>query len=306
MSQIVIRNVSKVFGDSPQALKLLHAGQSKAQVLAATGCSVGLNQISLTIPAGEVFVIMGLSGSGKSTLVRHLNRLIEPSEGEIEVDGQNILSFSPRQLRQYRRFKVSMVFQGFGLLPHRTVQDNVAYGLLLRGERSASAQASARHWIAQVGLAGQERHYPDELSGGMKQRVGLARALAVDTPIVLMDEAFSALDPLIRAEMQDQLLQLQASLHKTIVFITHDLDEALRLGQRIALLKDGELVQLGTPQDLLLRPANDHVRRFVARRGGRGLEAEREAEGGGADGGSGGGGGGGGGEAAAGFTQAQA
>jgi glycine betaine/proline transport system ATP-binding protein len=266
VSKILVRNVTKVFGDSPQALALLRAGQGKAEVLAATGASVGLNDVSLDIAAGQVFVIMGLSGSGKSTLVRHLNRLIDPTAGEILVDGENILKLDAAGLRQFRRRQVSMVFQGFGLLPHRTVIDNAAYGLMVRGERSSAAHDAAGRWIAKVGLSGYEHKYPDELSGGMKQRVGLARALACDTDIVLMDEAFSALDPLIRTEMQDQLLQLQAELRKTIVFITHDLDEALRLAHRIAILKDGQLVQVGAPSEILERPANDHVRRFVEKR----------------------------------------
>jgi glycine betaine/proline transport system ATP-binding protein len=266
MSKILVRNVTKIFGDSPQALALLHAGKSKAEVLAATGANVGLNDVSLDIAAGQIFVIMGLSGSGKSTLVRHLNRLIDPTAGEILVDGEDILKMNAAGLRQFRRRQVSMVFQGFGLLPHRTVIDNAAYGLMVRGERAAVAHEAAGRWIANVGLSGYEHKYPDELSGGMKQRVGLARALTADTDILLMDEAFSALDPLIRTEMQDQLLQLQAKLHKTIVFVTHDLDEALRLGTRIAILKDGQLVQVGAPGDILDRPVNDHVRRFVEKR----------------------------------------
>jgi glycine betaine/proline transport system ATP-binding protein len=269
VSSIVVRNVTKVFGDSPQALALLRAGQGKAQVLAATGCSVGLNDVSLDIAAAEIFVIMGLSGSGKSTLVRHINRLVEPTAGEILVDGDNVLKLDEAGLRQFRRRRVSMVFQGFGLLPHRSVIDNVAYGLVVRGERSAAAREAAATWLSRVGLAGYEHKYPDELSGGMKQRVGLARALACDTGILLMDEAFSALDPLIRAEMQDQLLQLQADLHKTIVFVTHDLDEALRLGHRIAILKDGQLVQVGAPAEILQRPADEYVRRFVEKRSPR-------------------------------------
>jgi glycine betaine/proline transport system ATP-binding protein len=266
MSRIVVRNVTKIFGDSARALALLRAGQGKAEVLAATGSSVGLNDVSLDIAAGQVFVVMGLSGSGKSTLVRHLNRLIDPTAGEILVDGENILTLDEAALRRFRRRRVSMVFQGFGLLPHRSVIDNVAYGLVVRGERSAAAHEAAARWVAQVGLSGCEHQYPDELSGGMKQRVGLARALACNTDILLMDEAFSALDPLIRTEMQDQLLQLQADLRKTVVFVTHDLDEALRLGDRIAILRDGQLVQVGAPAEILERPANDYVRRFVEKR----------------------------------------
>jgi glycine betaine/proline transport system ATP-binding protein len=212
-----------------------------------------------------VFVIMGLSGSGKSTLVRHLNRLIDPTSGQILVDGENILDYDMPALRQFRRHKISMVFQGFGLLPHRNVLENVAYGLKVRGESKGQCNERARHWISMVGLQGYEQAYVQQLSGGMRQRVGLARALATDTDIILMDEAFSALDPLIRAEMQDQLLELQRTLEKTIVFITHDLDEALRIGNRIAMLKDGQLIQVGTPQEILLSPADDYVERFVQR-----------------------------------------
>jgi glycine betaine/proline transport system ATP-binding protein len=265
---ISVRHVVKVFGDSARALPLLREGRSKAEVLAATGAKVALNDVSLDIAAGEVFVIIGLSGSGKSTLVRHLNRLIDPTSGEVAIDGRNILELDAAGLRELRRHRISMVFQGFALLPHRTVQDNVAYALRVRGEASDAARATAREWIARVGLEGYEDAWPDELSGGMKQRVGLARALAADTEIVLMDEAFSALDPLIRAEMQDQLLQLQATLNKTIVFITHDIAEALRLGQRIAILNDGQLLQVGTPQEIVSSPANEHVRRFIEKHAG--------------------------------------
>jgi glycine betaine/proline transport system ATP-binding protein len=210
---------------------------------------------------------MGLSGSGKSTLVRHINRLIDPTAGEIFIDGANVLTLDAAGLRALRRHKVSMVFQNFGLLPHKNVIDNVAYGLLVRGDKRDACKQTARDWIARVGLAGYEKKYPDELSGGMRQRVGLARALALDTDIILMDEAFSALDPLIRGEMQAQLLQLQANLNKTIVFITHDLDEAMLLGNRIAILRDGVLLQEGTPAEISETPADEHVRRFVERRG---------------------------------------
>ena len=209
---------------------------------------------------------MGLSGSGKSTLVRHLNRLIDPSSGQILVDGEDILDYDMPALRHFRRHKISMVFQNFGLLPHRNVLDNVAYGLKVRGESVAQCQQRALHWISVVGLQGYEQVFIHQLSGGMRQRVGLARALATDTDIILMDEAFSALDPLIRAEMQDQLLELQRTLQKTIVFITHDLDEALRIGNRIAVLKDGQLIQVGSPQEILQAPADDYVGRFVQRR----------------------------------------
>ena len=265
--KIEVRNVFKVFGSREKdVLALIRAGTTKDQVLAQTGCVVGINNLSLSIQSGEVFVIMGLSGSGKSTLVRHLNRLIDPSSGQILVDGENILDYDMPALRQFRRHKVSMVFQSFGLLPHRNVLDNVAYGLKVRGEGKAVCNERARHWISVVGLQGYEQAFIHQLSGGMRQRVGLARALATDTDIILMDEAFSALDPLIRAEMQDQLLELQHTLQKTIVFITHDLDEALRIGNRIAMLKDGQLVQVGTPQQILQSPADDYVERFVRHR----------------------------------------
>ena len=265
--KIVIQNVYKVFGNRvDEAMRLLNQQQDKDQVLAATGCVVGVQDLSLSIDSGEIFVIMGLSGSGKSTLVRHINRLIDPTRGQILVDGENILQYGMSALREYRRRKVSMVFQSFALLPHKTLLDNVAYGLKVRGETVSRCRQQAAHWVAMVGLQGYERHYPDQLSGGMRQRVGLARALAADTDIILMDEAFSALDPLIRAEMQDQLLELQQRLHKTIVFITHDLDEAIRLGNRIAILKGGRLIQVGTAQMILQQPADDYVDRFVQRR----------------------------------------
>ena len=267
MPRIVARNIVKIFGhDSERALAMLRQGADKAGVLAATGCTVGLDDVSLEIDAGQVFVIMGLSGSGKSTLVRHFNRLIDPTAGEILIDGEDILQLDAAGLRTLRRRAVSMVFQHFGLLPHKSVLDNVAYGLVVRGEKPATARQAARHWIDKVGLAGYEAMRPDALSGGMRQRVGLARALTADTDILLMDEAFSALDPLIRRDMQDQLLELQATLHKTIVFITHDIDEALRLGQRIAVLRDGRLVQVGDADDIVNRPVDDYVRRFVDRR----------------------------------------
>lgn len=264
--KIQLDNVYKIFGRrEAAALELVRQGRDKDQVLAETGCVVGVNGLSLSIEAGEIFVIMGLSGSGKSTLVRHLNRLIDPTSGSIRVDGENILAYDMQQLRRFRRHKISMVFQGFGLLPHKTVLGNVAYGLKLRGESRTVRETHAQHWIEAVGLKGYERKWPHQLSGGMRQRVGLARALATDTEIILMDEAFSALDPLIRAEMQDQLLELQQRLHKTIVFITHDLDEAVRLGNRIAILRDGQLIQVGSPQHILNEPADEYVDRFVRR-----------------------------------------
>ena len=270
VNKIDVRNVFKVFGNREQeVMALIRDGKSKDEVLAQTGCVVGINDLSLSIRAGEVFVIMGLSGSGKSTLVRHLNRLIDPTSGQILVDGEDILHYDMPALRQFRRHKISMVFQNFGLLPHRNVLENVAYGLKVRGESQAQCDERARHWVSVVGLQGYEQAFVHQLSGGMRQRVGLARALATDTDIILMDEAFSALDPLIRAEMQDQLLELQRTLQKTIVFITHDLDEALRIGNRIAVLRDGQLIQVGTPQEILLTPADDYVNRFVQRRHAR-------------------------------------
>ena len=264
---IEVRHIYEIFGPGADtAMRLLREGVSKKEVLAQVGCNVGLNDVSLHIPAGKIFVIMGLSGSGKSTLVRHFNRLIEPTSGEILVNGHNVLTCDPAGLRTLRRQTMSMVFQGFGLLPHKTVCDNVGYGLSVRGEKSPEARARIQYWIERVGLKGYEQSYPDELSGGMRQRVGLARALAMDSQILLMDEAFSALDPLIRYDMQTLLLELQSTLHKTIVFITHDLDEALRIGANVAILRDGELVQTGTPEQILQQPADDYVRRFVEKR----------------------------------------
>ena len=271
MTDIAIRNVSKIFGNNwKTALAMTREGADKADILARTGCSVGLDDVSLDIPGGRIFVIMGLSGSGKSTLVRHINRLIEPTSGEILVGGSNVLDLKPKALRDFRNRRVSMVFQNFGLMPHRTVLQNVVYGQRVRGLTKVDARPIGMQWIETVGLSGYENKFPHQLSGGMKQRVGLARALAADTDVILMDEAFSALDPLIRADMQDQLLQLEKNLHKTIVFITHDLDEALRIGAQIAILKDGKLVQVGTPGDILNSPANDYVARFVQRRTGAG------------------------------------
>jgi glycine betaine/proline transport system ATP-binding protein len=267
MGKIEIRNVYKVFGSQEsKGLELARQGMGKDEVLNQSGCSVGLNNVSMTIEPGKIFVIMGLSGSGKSTLVRHLNRLIEPTSGEVLFDGQNILDLSPKALRDFRTHHISMVFQSFALMPHRTVMQNVTYGQRVRGTSRQKAREIGQQWIDSVNLSGYENKYPRELSGGMRQRVGLARALAADTDVILMDEAFSALDPLIRAEMQDQLLELQTKLSKTIIFITHDLEEALRIGSEIAILKDGELVQVGKPADILNNPANDYVARFVERR----------------------------------------
>lgn len=261
---IRVKNLYKVFG--PKANKVVQQvkdGASKDDILAKTGHTVGLSDINLDIYPGEIFVIMGLSGSGKSTLIRHFNRLIDPTEGVIEIEGTDVMSLNEKQLQDFRRHKMSMVFQRFGLMPHRTVLQNVGYGLQVQGLSKSAWQAKAKEWLATVGLNGYENSYPVNLSGGQQQRVGLARALCTDAEILLMDEAFSALDPLIRSEMQDQLIELQEKLHKTIVFITHDLDEALRLGDRIAILRDGVLVQQGKPVDILLNPADDYVEAFV-------------------------------------------
>ncbi len=261
---ISISGLYKVFGRKPHSvMERVKRGESKDSVLAETGHTVGLKEINLDINKGEIFVIMGLSGSGKSTLIRHFNRLIDPTEGQILVEGTDVMKLSQKDLEEFRRNKMSMVFQRFGLLPHRTVIDNVAYGLEIQGLSKEDRLNKANEWLETVGLKGYENQYPSQLSGGQQQRVGLARALCTDAEILLMDEAFSALDPLIRSEMQDQLIELQEKLHKTIVFITHDLDEALRLGDRIAILKDGELVQQGTPDEILLHPADDYVEAFV-------------------------------------------
>lgn len=262
--KIVIENVSKIFGpDAAGMLALIEQGLSKHAILEQHNHVVGIRNLSLSIEAGEIFVVMGLSGSGKSTLIRHFNRLIDPTAGRILVDGDDVLKLDEAGLRELRRHKVSMVFQKFGLLPHRTVLENVAYGLRTAGVAKREANERARAQIDLVELSGFEGHYPRQLSGGMQQRVGLARALATDAEILLMDEAFSALDPVIRNDMQAQLQQLQKKLAKTIVFITHDLDEALRLGDHIAILKDGELRQCGRAQQILLEPADDYVERFV-------------------------------------------
>ncbi|AUG52718.1 quaternary amine ABC transporter ATP-binding protein [Thalassospira marina] len=264
MSYIDIRNIYKIFGPNPQkALAMAQQGENKDDILAQTGHTVGLSDVSLSIEQGETFVVMGLSGSGKSTLIRHLNRLIDPTAGEILFAGENILEMTTARLNAFRRAKLGMVFQRFGLLPHRNVLDNVAYGLEIQKTDRTKRQDAARKWIERVGLAGYEDSFPDQLSGGMQQRVGLARALATDPEVLLMDEAFSALDPLIRSDMQDELMKLQGELHKTIIFITHDLDEALKLGDRIAILKDGALIQVGRPEEIVMRPADDYVRAFT-------------------------------------------
>ena len=267
MGQIQINNVFKIFGPRPHSvMELVRRGKSKDDLLNETGHTIGVQDVTLTVEPGQCTVVMGLSGSGKSTLIRHINRLIEPTDGEIVVEGQDILELKGRELEDFRRQKLSMVFQRFGLFPHKTVINNVAYGLDIKGGSKAEKRANrekARHWIGQVGLTGYEDQYPSQLSGGMQQRVGLARALATDADILLMDEAFSALDPLIRREMQDQLIELQETLQKTIMFITHDLDEALRLGDKIAIMKDGAIEQIGTGEEILQKPETDYVRRFV-------------------------------------------
>jgi glycine betaine/proline transport system ATP-binding protein len=263
-TKISVRNVTKVFGKSPQqGVKLLNEGKTKHEILEKTGMTVGVNKANFEVKAGEIFVIMGLSGSGKSTLVRMLNRLIDPTDGQVLIDDEDIVKLKPNQLRDVRRKKMSMVFQRFALFPHRTVLANTEYGLEVQGSDKTARKEKALESLKLVGLAGYENSYPSELSGGMQQRVGLARALANDPDILLMDEAFSALDPLIRKDMQNELLELQETMEKTIVFITHDLDEALRIGDRIALMKDGNIVQVGTPEEILMNPANDYVERFV-------------------------------------------
>jgi glycine betaine/proline transport system ATP-binding protein len=267
VGDIVLRNVTKIFGPAPASvLERVRQGVRKEALLAQTGHTIGVRGVSLTIEAGKCFVVMGLSGSGKSTLLRHLNRLIDPTSGEILFDGQDILRLQADALRRFRRDRTSMVFQRFALFPHKSVLENAAYGLNVRasgiGERNANLE-KARRWIERVGLSGYESQFPSQLSGGMQQRVGLARALATDAEVMLMDEAFSALDPLIRREMQDQLIHLQAELRRTIIFITHDLNEALRLGDRIAIMNDGAIEQVGTGEEILQHPASEYVARFL-------------------------------------------
>lgn len=264
MSVIEVKDLSKVFGkNTRQALKLLDDGLSKEEILKKTGNTVGVNRASFSVEAGEIFVIMGLSGSGKSTLIRLVNRLIEPTEGSIFIDGEDLSKMDKKSLRQVRRQKLSMVFQKFALFPYRTILENAEYGLEIQSVPKEERRKKAEEALEMVGLGGYMHQTPGQLSGGMQQRVGLARALANDPEVLLMDEAFSALDPLIRKEMQDELIDLQASMKKTILFITHDLDEALRLGDRIALMKDGSIVQIGTPEEILVKPANDYVEKFV-------------------------------------------
>ena len=264
MSKIEINNVYKIFGPKPSdVLQMVKDGASKEEVLDKTGHTVGLDDVTLKIEEGETFVCMGLSGSGKSTLIRHLNRLIDPTAGQILVEGKDVTTLKKDELINFRRQKMSMVFQRFGLFPHKTVLQNVGYGLEMQGIEIEKRNSVAMEKIESVGLIGFENQYPAKLSGGMQQRVGLARALATDTDIMLMDEAFSALDPLIRSDMQKQLLDLQAELKKTIVFITHDLDESLRLGDHIGILNAGKLVQVGTPVDIIMNPADEYVAAFV-------------------------------------------
>ncbi len=264
MSKIEINNVYKIFGSNPKSiLSMVKEGSTKEEILEKTGHTVGLDDVSLKIEEGETFVCMGLSGSGKSTLIRHLNRLIDPTAGEILIEGTNVMSLKKKELIDFRRHKMSMVFQRFGLFPHKTVIQNVGYGLEMQGKPEEEINKISMEKIESVGLTGFENQYPNQLSGGMQQRVGLARALATNTDIMLMDEAFSALDPLIRSDMQKQLIDLQSELKKTIVFITHDLDESLRLGDHIGILNAGKLVQVGTPVEIIMNPADDYVEAFV-------------------------------------------
>jgi glycine betaine/proline transport system ATP-binding protein len=261
--KLEVRNLYKVFGDDPStALKLLEKGIDKDTIFQKTGQTIGVQDASLAIEEGEIFVVMGLSGSGKSTLVRLLNRLIEPTKGQVLIDDEDITQMDNEALRRIRRQKISMVFQSFALMPHMNILDNAAFGLELAGEDLTTRQGKALDALKQVGLEAYVESYPDELSGGMQQRVGLARALANNPDILLMDEAFSALDPLIRAEMQDELVRLQSEHQRTVVFISHDLDEAMRIGDRIAIMQGGNVVQVGTPDEILKSPANDYVKSF--------------------------------------------
>ena len=262
--KIKVQNLTKIFGNKPeQGIELLKQGLSKNEIMDKTGLAVGVNNASFEVEEGQFLVIMGLSGSGKSTLVRLVNRLIEPTSGSVIIDGNDITKMTADELRNLRRKKFAMVFQRFALFPHRTILKNVEFGLEIQGMEQSEREQKAREALDLVGLKGWEDSYPEHLSGGMQQRVGLARALAVDPDILLMDEAFSALDPLIKKEMQDKLLALQNRVNKTIIFITHDLDEALKLGDKIILMKDGAIVQEGTPEDILTNPADEYVEKFV-------------------------------------------
>jgi glycine betaine/proline transport system ATP-binding protein len=261
---IEVRNLYKIFGSNPGAfIDAVKGGMTKKELNEQHHHVLGLKDINISMPAGGITVVMGLSGSGKSTLIRHVNRLIDPTSGEMLVGGDDVTKMSADALREFRRHKTAMVFQKFALLPHRTVLNNTVYGLEVQGVSRDKQEQEARRWISRVGLSGFENHYPNQLSGGMQQRVGLARALTNDAPILLMDEAFSALDPLIRMDMQTVLLDLQKEIKKTIVFITHDLDEALRLGDKIAILRDGEVIQQGTGQEIVLKPADEYIANFV-------------------------------------------
>ncbi|NSY40908.1 betaine/proline/choline family ABC transporter ATP-binding protein [Leisingera sp. ANG59] len=262
--KVRLREVFKIFGaKSKQMMAHVHAGADKETLLAKHGHVLGLRNINVDMQAGEITVVMGLSGSGKSTLIRHINRLIEPTAGEILVDGQDVTALTQTELRDLRRRSMAMVFQKFALLPHQTVLQNTTMALRVQGHDLKEQETEARKWIARVGLGGYEHHYPSQLSGGMQQRVGIARALTAGTDIMLMDEAFSALDPLIRTDMQNLLLELQEELHKTIIFITHDLDEALKLADHLVILKDGEVIQQGDPQHILLNPQDPYIEEFV-------------------------------------------
>ena len=267
---IELRNVFKIFGNSKRSVRAAQDAArdnvSREDILESTGCTVAVRDVSLQITEGEIFVIMGLSGSGKSTLVRHFNRLIEPTAGQLLFRGRDILQLSKPELRSIRRHNIGMVFQSFALLPHKTVMENIVFGRVLRGDSKRESVADATKWLdGRIGLRGYGDKFPEELSGGMRQRVGLARALVSNPDILLMDEAFSALDPLIRCDLQDLLLEMQAELKKTVIFITHDIDEAMKLGSRIAIMKDGEVVQVGTPDEIRTHPASDYVKRFFAK-----------------------------------------
>jgi len=264
MSKVEIKDLYLIFGsDKHKAFKLLKEGKTKSEILKATGCTVAVKEASLSVNEGEIFVIMGLSGSGKSTLLRCINRLIKPTTGEVLINGKDIAKVSDKALLEVRRKELAMVFQNFGLLPHRSVLQNIAFGLELQRVKKEDREKRAMESMQLVGLKGYEDQMVSELSGGMQQRVGLARALANNPEVLLMDEAFSALDPLIRVQMQDELLMIQAKMKKTIIFITHDLNEAIKLGDRIAIMKDGEIVQIGTSEEILTEPADDYVERFV-------------------------------------------
>ena len=263
--KVAIRRLYKIFGPNPKAMmRLVEQGMGKTELLERHNHVLGLQDINVDIRAGEITVIMGLSGSGKSTLIRHLNRLIDPTTGEVLVDGENVLDYGDARLAKLRQTTMSMVFQKFALFPHQTVLANAGMSRRVRGENAGIADTEGRRWLSRVGLDGYEDHYPGQLSGGMQQRVGIARALASDSEIMLMDEAFSALDPLIRTDMQDLLLELQRELHKTIVFITHDLDEALKLADHLVILKDGAIVQQGEPQEILLHPNDPYIVDFIS------------------------------------------